>query len=295
MSDMLETMRAAVLVAETRNFSTAARSLGITHTAVSKRINELEQRLGVALFTRTTRHIGLTDAGEIRLLAIKRVLADVDGLLSQASDPGAQYTGRLVVKCPTMPFEGLFEEIFMRFRRRFPGVIVDAQFVNRQVHPLQEGFDIVFSVLPTRFPGVVEEEIGLFEQNIVVSDAEDADRRIPTCPDDLIGCACVEFTPFGTHWTFSRDGQQSMVRIHPVFSTNSIDLLMRLVRAGTGVALVPSILIDKSKPTDLKILLTEWRVEPLLLKALVPDYRLGAKPVQGLLSIAREVLRHPPA
>ncbi|ANB71772.1 LysR family transcriptional regulator [Paraburkholderia phytofirmans] len=295
MSDMLETMRAAVLVAETRNLSAAARRLGITHTAVSKRINELEWRLGAALFTRTTRHIGLTDVGEIRLRSIKRVLAEVDEMLSQTSDPSVQYTGRLVVKCPTTPFEALFEEIFLRFRRRFPGVIVDAQFVNRQVHPLQEGFDVVFSVLPTRFPGVVEEKIGLFEQSIVIGGTEDAHRRIPTCPDDLTGCECVVFTPFGTHWTFSRDGHQSTVRIQPVFSTNSMDLLMKLVRAGTGIALVPSVLLDKSEETDLKVLLTEWRIEPLLLKAMVPDYRLGAQPIQGLLSIAREILEHPQA
>ncbi|ANB71773.1 hypothetical protein [Paraburkholderia phytofirmans] len=54
----------------------------------------------------------------------------------------------------------------------FPSVIVDVPFINRQVHPLQEGFDVVFSVLPKRLPGAVEEKIGLFEQNIVRGNAE---------------------------------------------------------------------------------------------------------------------------
>src|SRR6201989_634862 len=96
----LDGVQAFLSVAEHRNFRRAAAQLGVTPSAISQTIRALEARIGAALFTRTTRSVGLTEAGERFFAGAKHALADLVAASESARDLGQRPTGQLRLSVP---------------------------------------------------------------------------------------------------------------------------------------------------------------------------------------------------
>ncbi len=137
----LNALNAFIAVARRRSFAAAARELGVSTSALSQSVRQLEARLGVALLTRTTRTVALTERG-------RRLLEDAGAAVDQAleslktvSTPPGEVTGRVRLSVPDVAVPLVLARLLPRFAERHPKVEVEVYVENRFVNIVAEGLD----------------------------------------------------------------------------------------------------------------------------------------------------------
>ena len=130
-----------VQVAETRSFVAAGRLLGVSASAVGKRVVRLEEKLGVRLFHRSTRSVTLTAEGALFLERSRRILAEIEAAELELSQATATPRGRLRVSLPMG--SSLVLPVLGEFMRHYPDIELDLDFSDRMVDVIEEGFDAV--------------------------------------------------------------------------------------------------------------------------------------------------------
>lgn len=148
--DSISALNVFVQVAETRSFVGAGRLLGVSASAVGKRINLLEQELGARLFHRSTRSVTLTPEGLLFLQRCRRILGEVAAAQEELRHLNQAPRGRLRVSLPLVvePFLPVLAE----FKRRYPEADLELDFTDRRVDVIEEGFDAVVRSIRFRFP-----------------------------------------------------------------------------------------------------------------------------------------------
>src|ERR1700761_6298738 len=137
----LDGVEAFLGVAEHRSFRKAAAALGVTPSAISQAIRALEVRIGAALFIRTTRSVGLTEAGERFLFRVKPAFEELVAASEIARDLGQRPSGRLRLSVPRAVVPILLEPLIASFSRAYPEVEVEIAVSEELVDIATEGFD----------------------------------------------------------------------------------------------------------------------------------------------------------
>src|ERR1700740_1147795 len=127
--------------AEHGSFSAAARVLGLTPAGVSKNVARLERDLGVRLFHRSTRHLRLTEGGERFLQQLTGPLASLQAAVAGVQELGEDPAGTLKVRWAQAFGRNFLVPLLGDFLQRYPRVLPDWHFDNRQVDIVGEGFD----------------------------------------------------------------------------------------------------------------------------------------------------------
>src|SRR4051812_46078054 len=130
-----------VQTAERGSFSAAARVMGLSPAGVSKNVARLESDLGVRLFHRSTRRLALTESGERFLQQVNGPLTSLQEALSGPRESGGHPAGTLKVSMGAAFGRGFMVPLLADFLARYPAVIPDWHFDNRQVDIVGEGFD----------------------------------------------------------------------------------------------------------------------------------------------------------
>ena len=139
----LEDMNAFVRIVEAGGFGRAADQLGVAKSALSRRLADLEGRLGVQLLNRTTRRSSLTEAGRSYYQRALQILADVEELNAEVSDTRARLRGTLKVAVPLSFGLMHLSPVLQEFAEANPEVVIHLDFADRQVSVVEEGFDLV--------------------------------------------------------------------------------------------------------------------------------------------------------
>jgi DNA-binding transcriptional LysR family regulator len=187
----LDGVAAALAVAEHRSFRKAAAELGVTPSAMSQAIRSLEARVGAALFIRTTRSVGLTEAGERFLLRAKPAFVAAS---AAARDLGQRPTGLLRLSVPRAVVPILLEPVIASFCRAYPEVEVEIAASEELIDIAKEGFDAGI-----RFGQLIAADMVAvrltppFRLMIVGSPAYLGRAGHPARPDDLRQHACLRF------------------------------------------------------------------------------------------------------
>lgn len=171
--------------AENGSFSAAARLLAITPAAVSKNVAKLEASLGVRLFQRSTRKLTLTEGGELFLQQISAALATLSDAVNDVSEQDRQPAGTLRVSMGQAFGRGYMVPLLDAFLRRYPAIVPDWRFENRQVDLIGEGFDAGIGGGLDLKPGMVARELGRIHIVAVASASYMADKQKPCSPSDL--------------------------------------------------------------------------------------------------------------
>ena len=171
--------------AEKGSFSAAARVLAITPAAVSKNVARLEASLGVRLFQRSTRKLMLTDGGEHFLQQISPALTTLSDAVNHVSEQDRQPAGILRVSMGQAFGRGYMVPLLDELLRRYPAIVPDWRFENRQVDLIGEGFDAGIGGGLDLKPGMVARELGRIHIVAVASASYMAGRRKPRNPSDL--------------------------------------------------------------------------------------------------------------
>jgi DNA-binding transcriptional LysR family regulator len=241
--EALSGIESFVRSAEGGSFSAAARRLGITPAAVSKNVAKLEAKLGVRLFQRSTRSLALTEEGARFLRDASSGLATLQNAVSNLAASGGLPSGILKVSLAPAFGRDYVLPLLGDFLKKYPAVVPDWHFDNRQVDLISEGFDAAVGGGIALAPGVVARELARLQLIPVASPRYLAKRPAIRDPDGLAALDGVLWrspqTGRSRPWSLQkRDGQQAMVELRPRVTMSDPESLCSAVVMGLGVGLV---------------------------------------------------------
>jgi DNA-binding transcriptional LysR family regulator len=250
-------------IAEQRSFSKAATQLGVGRSTLSQNLRALEERLGVRLLNRTTRSVALTEAGARFLARVRPSLTELTAAVGELADYQQSPSGllRLVVQPPVATF--LIEPLLARFLREYPGVQLDVAVVKMPADIVREGFDVGIRLGEQIDRDMITMRV-MGEVRFLVAGSPDYLQRHPRpkTPRDLRHHDCIRNRlPNGAifGWDFQKNGKALHVAIDGRLIVNDIELSLRAVRDGLGLAyLLHDYIAADLKAGQLLPLLEDW-------------------------------------
>lgn len=291
-------LNAVAIVAETRNFRSAALALGMSASAVSHAISALESRLGVRLFNRTTRSVSLTEAGEQFLEKVSPALRDIAEAMENATESADVPRGRVRINTPSDGLRGLLMPILAEYHQRYPDVHVDVVSEGRTVDIVGEGFD-----LGVRLREIVPQDMVAIplssEERFLVYGAPSYFERFgrPVAPSDLLRHACLKMRlPSGTiyRWEFERHGDEIRIDVNGPMTLQNMDLMLEAAVAGIGLAyMTERRAAEEVAAGRLQSVLADWSPPFAGLCLYFPSRRHLPPATRVFIDLAREMTRAP--
>jgi DNA-binding transcriptional LysR family regulator len=240
----LDGVEAFLKVAQHRNFRRAAAELGVTPSAIGQAVRTLEARLGATLFTRTTRSVGLTEAGERFLARAKPAFEELIAASAVARELGQRPTGLLRLSVPRAVVPLLLEPLIASFCQEYPEIEVEIAASEELVDLAARGFDAGIRMGQLIAADMVALPLSPpFRFIIVGSPAYLARRHAPIRPDDLRQHACLRLRRSnGAIATWSLNDKKRPIEIAvagPLIAHDYSTLLGAAVE-GVGLAQVPA-------------------------------------------------------
>jgi len=228
--DRYTLIRSFVLVADNGSFASAALSEGVTPVVMGRRLDALEQHLGVKLMHRSTRGLQLTDLGEQYLERARSLLKDFDEADASVARGGNSVRGHLVVSAPAAFGRRHIAPHAPAFLERFPDLKLSFNFTDSLVDLVRQGYDMGIRIGEVTDPNYVA--VKLFPNRRVVCGAPSYFELhgVPRVLEDLARHNCLAFNLQGGQqrgWTFLRDGRQVAVRVSGNLDCNDGELLHR--------------------------------------------------------------------
>jgi DNA-binding transcriptional LysR family regulator len=233
-------LQAFLAVARLRSFSSAARELSVSRSAVSYSVRQLEDRLRVALLTRTTRSVALTDAGR-RLVetagpGLGQALA---GLANAAAEPG-EAVGRLRLTTPRMAVPFVINPVLPAFHARHPRVEVEVDVEDRFVDIVAEGYDAGVRLSEAIERDMVQVRLTDAFRFVVVGAPSYLERHgTPEKPQDLLRHDCITFRAQTTGalyaWELERGRKTWRVPVRGGVVTGDSEVMLALAESGAGL------------------------------------------------------------
>ncbi len=261
-------------VVQTGSFTSAAKLLGMPKSSVSRKVSELEDRVGARLLQRTTRKLGLTDAGRIYFDRSARIVAEIEEAEKAVGHTQAEPRGLLRVTAP-LSFSAL-APVVTEYLRRHPDVQVDLVCTDRRVDLVEEGFDVAVRAGPLVDSSLVARRVGEAKRVLAATPAYLRRRGTPKVPADLEKHDGIVFGA-GTSpnvWKLRSGDQTVDVRINARFTVNDPDIVADVARAGLGVAALPEMnFADDVASGRLREVLPDWSPPAAPLHVLYPTGR----------------------
>ncbi|VIO79421.1 LysR family transcriptional regulator [Bradyrhizobium ivorense] len=233
-------LEAAVAVARRRSFRAAAAELGLSTTALSQAIADLEARLGVRLFNRTTRSVAPTPAGEQFVAEVAPALTAIREASDAVNQHRATPTGVLRLNTSAGAARRILQPIIFEYLDRYPEMSVDIVTEGKLIDIVREGFDAGFRLAEQVPADMISVPLGPTARLIVVgAPAYLAARAAPHTPADLAGHHCIRMRlPAGTvyRWEFEKDGEQLLIDPSGRLTLDEPNLIREAALAGYGLA-----------------------------------------------------------
>jgi DNA-binding transcriptional LysR family regulator len=287
------------VLAETGSFTAAAGRLGVSKAAMSHRVSELEQAIGVPLVRRTTRSVRLTEAGQHLVDSTRASFAEIERNFAGVKDLAGAPRGVLRVTVPVALGRQRIVPLIPEFLRLYPEVRIELELSDRLSSLAKEGFD-----LAVRHVAAVPDTHVAWKlcdtQSVLVASRNYLKRRgTPARPEDLGAHDCLHYLrdSVAPTWAFEpRKGKSGriIVKISGVFAANNSEVLREAALAGLGIALVPDFSAQHEIAAGrLRPVLADWRVVGAFgeqLFAIRPYAPQVPRTVQALVSFLRERL-----
>lgn len=287
-------------VAQRGGFSAAARVLQIPKSRLSRRIAELEQRLGARLMQRSTRRLHLTPIGEDFLARCKAMVVEAQAAQELIERGVAEPRGRLRISCPISLAQGALALALPAFQARFPKVQVELEATNRRVDVIAEGIDIAIRARAASMQSaeLVSKPLGVSRRYLVASRALVELIGAPQTLADLRRYPSLAQTSADGRYFWKLSGPATgpgpgaepvSVEHHPRLVTDEMTVLREAAIAGVGLVQLPQLLCEDALADGrLLILLPDWKAEQDLIHAAYFSRRQNIPAVQEFLRFLGE-------
>ncbi|MFM0176713.1 LysR substrate-binding domain-containing protein, partial [Paraburkholderia sediminicola] len=230
-------------VAEEQSFTNAAQALGISNSAASYTIRQLEQQLGTKLFNRTTRSVSLTEAGATFLARIQPLLEQLDLAFGDVGRASSESMGTLRLNVPPSAISLVITPVLKDFLKAYPDIKVDVMSENSLVDIASKGYDAGI-----RYDNVLAQDmvaiplVTNMRFCIVASPEYLEGKTLPVHPRDLLKHECINYRSADTkalyRWEFQKDDEKIRIAVPGRVATNDNDLLLRSAVDGLGFSYI---------------------------------------------------------
>ncbi|MBK9081831.1 MAG: LysR family transcriptional regulator [Rhizobiales bacterium] len=278
-----------VQVVDHGGFAPAARALGLPKSRLSRRVAELEARLGARLLQRTTRRFAVTGIGQEFYRHAAAMVEEANAADEAVERRRAEPQGLVRVSAPPALVCFRLAPMIARFMADNPRVRVDLVSTSRRVDVIAEGIDVAIRV---RFPPLEESDLvarrlGDSRQRLVAAPALCAGRALPFAPADLAGLPslALETTAREHAWTLiGAEGAQARIPHAPRLVTDDMSQLLEAALAGVGVAQLPAMVADAPIAEGRLVdLLAGWAPPSGVVQAVFASRRGLLPSVRGLI------------
>jgi DNA-binding transcriptional LysR family regulator len=296
---MLDLLELAIFVraVEGRSLSAAAQALRLPRSTVTRRLAQLEDRLGTQLLHRSTRSMSLTPAGEAFYPRAARLVAEAQLAWEEVTEGITEPRGRLRVTAPVEFGDSLMFGLCVEFLRRYPEVHLEMDLSNRLVDLIGEGFDLAIRAGRLADSSLLARKLCTVQHRLFASSAYLGRNGLPQSPHDLEHHAVVALArPSGPlHWDLQRGRDQVQVPLHPRLVVNHLPAVRDAVLAGVGIGPLPATQEEGSaapRHPDLRPVLQEWSFPAAGIYAVTPAHRHPRAAVQRFVELVQERLQH---
>ncbi|MDZ5434842.1 LysR family transcriptional regulator [Pseudomonas fluorescens] len=243
--DRYSDMAIFIAVIDAGGFSPAARKLKMTHSAMSKRVQRLEDRLGTQLLLRTTRTMTLTQAGERYVQSARPILADIQALEAAVMHDADAPRGILKVSAPNALGQHHVVPALIDFMRRYPEIKIDLTLTDAIIDIRHAGIDVAIRSGELSDPSLVAHKLSANERLVCASPAYLDAHGVPGEPGELAGHSCLKlnFESRFNDWEFRAPNSRA-IPIAGDFTCNSLDAIRTLCLAGMGIARLPKYMVN---------------------------------------------------
>ncbi len=285
--DRLTSMTVFARVAATRSFSAAARQLGISQATASKHVQTLEGWIGTRLLHRTTRRVGLTEAGETFFAQCTRILEDMEAARHTGVSE-AKLRGTLRVSAPVAFGSNRLAVLAVEFMRENPELSLTITLCNRPVDVIEEGYDLAIRIGRSRpvaadEPGLIVQRLGTVRFVVCASPDYLAAFGEPDSPDDLANHSClIHARHLGDIWRFIGPEGETEVAVSGQLKSDNGQFRREAACRGGGILMAPDYLVDGDLATGRLVrVMPEYMPVPAGLDAMCPAQRGASPKVRG--------------
>jgi len=284
-------------VARQHSFTAAARELGVSPSAVSQAVKQLEESLRVVLFTRTTRSVALTDAGRRLAEGAAPALGQINEAISEISARPGELVGKVKLSVPRAALAHVIEPVVPAFRQRHPRIEVEVVVEERFVDLVREGYDAGIRLSEAIERDMVQVRLTkAFRFVVVGAPSYFKARDRPDKPEDLLEHDCIGFRSQTTGalfaWELERGRRNWRVPVRGGVITNDTNLRVALAIKGVGLLYVaePAVAEDVRKGR-LRIVLEDYAAEVPGFFLYFPSRAQSSPALRAFVETAKELTK----
>jgi DNA-binding transcriptional LysR family regulator len=292
----IQEMSSFAAVVEAGSFVAAADVTGLSKTAVSRHISNLEQRLGVRLIQRTTRRLSLTDEGRTFFTRVKEVLGAIDEAESELTARSIEPSGLMRVNAPLTFGTMHLAPLWGPFIDANPKVSLEITLSDRTVDLVEEGYDLAIRIATSPGWNVVSRKLATTRVVLCASPRYLKKHGTPKHPRDLAEHSLISYTYWsgGDEWTFTGPQGAISVKVRSRIHANNGDTCRIAALAHQGIILQPDFLIgDDLREGTLVELLPKFRSVELGIHAVYPTRKHLPLKLRRLIDFLVAAFRSP--
>jgi DNA-binding transcriptional LysR family regulator len=291
----LANLTAFVAVADRRSFRAAASQLGVTASALSHSMRQLEERLGLRLLHRTTRSVSVTDAGLRLLERLRPAIEQIAGALENLNQERQRPMGRLRIYATHFAAAAVVAPIWKRFLSTYPEIHLELAVGEAPIDIVAKGFDAGIAPQNRAATDMIAVRVmGPMKVAVVGAPSYFAKRRPPRTPDDLVCHSCVQYRQLADGnvfvWPFERNRKSRRISVDGRVLVNASDLAVRAAVDGLGIAYTIETLAEPFLLSgQLVRVLEDWSPSVQGLFLYYPGHRQVPAALRALIDMIRTV------
>ena len=272
-----EEIQAFVHIVECVSITAAAARLGIAKSAVSRRLSELEEQLGVELFHRTTRKLVLTESGKGFYTRCIQILADLEEAKHAVGQAHHELSGQLRVAAPLTFGVMHLGPAIIEFQKLHPKLNFEIDFNDRQIDLVQEGFDIGIRIAKLQDSSLIARKLARVSNIVCASPDYIKKNGAPSTPEELLDHPCITYSYLDNPnlWSFlNEQGEEKMIKVPILMQANNGSFLCSAAISGLGIVREPTFIAYKSIAEGLLVpILQDYSLPEVNAYAIYPPTR----------------------
>ena len=287
----LEDMAMFVRVVEAGSITKAAEQLSIAKSAVSRRLKELETRLGSQLISRTTRQSNLTQAGEQYYQKVHHILSEVDALNEETSGTPTRIEGTLKMTAPLSFGLMHLNDVIDEYANKHPELKFELDFSDRHTDLIEEGFELAIRIRELQDSSYQAKRLALIRYALCASPEYLERMGTPKTFDDLSEHKFLQYgmSKSSTIELIDEQGKKHQVAVNGKIKANNGDFLREMAVKGHGIAFLPTFITYKALTSgELVPILQQYQLPTLNAYAVYPKNRFLSQRCRYLIDFIAE-------
>lgn len=294
MADFDDMLLFAKLV-DLKSFTAVAEATRLSRSLVSKRITQLEHRLGVPLVNRTTRRVDLTDAGKTLYRYCKQIEQTWHEAEAELAEIRRAPRGLLRINAPVTFGQLALPEAIVAFVSEYPDVRVELSLADQYVDLIEGGYDLAVRIGDLPDSTLKARKVGATRLQVFAHRDYLEKHGTPLKPQDLRRHNCLVYHHMRggpNEWRFEGPSGSETVTVSGNFSAANGVPLYRAVKAGLGIALQPLFVLDEARDPDIVHLLEEYCRREIGIYVVYPTGRKPPVNTRAFIDVLARVLSH---